>query len=46
MNYTEPTTLGSLNVSQEDTDLLNKLTNWLKQTEGADSESLWLTEAE
>ena len=46
MNYTEATSIGSFDISQEDFDLLNKVTGWLQQTEGADSESLWATESE
>ena len=46
MNYTETTSIGSTELSDEDFALLNKVNTWLKQTEGADSESVWLTEAE
>jgi len=47
MNYTENTSIGTAaGVSDEDAALLNKVTNWLKQTEGSDSEANWLTVAE
>jgi hypothetical protein len=46
MNYTERSSIGSLEISQEDNELLDKVMRWLKQTEGADSETLWLSEAE
>jgi hypothetical protein len=47
MNYTETTAMGTLGeLSADDTALLNKVTTWLKQTEGADSETIWATESE
>lgn len=47
MNYTEKTSIGTVvELSEEDVALLEKVTNWLKQTEGADCESIWQTESE
>ena len=47
MNYTERPNIGStVDLTEEESKLLNKVNTWLKQTEGADSESLWLTESE
>jgi hypothetical protein len=47
MNYTETTAMGTLGeLSEQDTNLLNKVNTWLKQTEGADSETIWATESE
>jgi len=46
MNYTETTSMGSSTVSQEDADLLDKVTRWLRQAEGSDGETIWLEEAE
>lgn len=47
MNYTEPTSMGTLGeMSDDDFALLNKVTNWLKQSEGSDGETIWLTESE
>lgn len=47
MNYLEKSSIGTLGeVTDEDVAILNKVSSWLKQTEGSDSESIWLTEAE
>jgi hypothetical protein len=46
MNYIEITGIGSLDLSQEDQDLLTKASNWLRQSEGSDSETVWATESE
>lgn len=47
MNYLEKPSIGaSFELTDEDVALLNKVTNWLKQTEGADSETVWASEAE
>ena len=47
MNYTEKTSIGAtVDLSAEDTALLNKVNTWLKQTEGSDSESIWGLESE
>ena len=46
MNYREEPNMGEVVVSEESQALLNKVTAWLKQTEGADSEAKWLREAE
>jgi hypothetical protein len=48
MNYIDSTSIGTSNSSLKDDDLalLNKVLNWLKYTEGADSEANWLVEAE
>jgi hypothetical protein len=47
MNYTEKSSIGTISeLSDSDVALLNKVTTWLKQTEGADSETIWATESE
>src|SRR5574343_462800 len=47
MNYRETPSLGTSGaVSNADTALLNKVTDWLKQSEGSEAESQWLTESE
>jgi hypothetical protein len=46
MNYIDKSNIVPEDISQTDFDLLNKVIGWLQQAEGADSESVWLTEAE
>jgi len=48
MNYIEQTAIGTANSGLKDDEvaLLNKVLNWLKYTEGAESETNWITEAE
>lgn len=48
MNYIEQTAIHTANTSLKDDEvaLLNKVLNWLKYTEGAESETNWITEAE
>jgi hypothetical protein len=46
MNYIDKSNIVPGEMSDKDFDLLNKVIGWLQQAEGADSESVWLTEAE
>ena len=47
MNYLEKSSIGTVGeTTDEDVAILNKVTTWLRQTEGADSESIWSTESE
>lgn len=47
MNYLDrPSINSSTDLSEDDVRLLDKVTNWLKQSEGSDAEANWLTVSE